>query len=117
RWLNVAGPPKPEQLPPFSPVATVDGYSFRMHAAPHLRAIQPAFLTVTVTGPGGKPAQFTPWFGALAHAIFFRAGSLDYFHTHVCSPGSTGCPSVLGATKVRGRAPTPGKLAVGLLVP
>ena len=34
----------------------------------------------------GRPARFTPWFGALAHAIFFRAGSLDYFHTHVCAP-------------------------------
>jgi hypothetical protein len=117
RWLNVAGPPKAEQLPPFSPTATVDGYRFTMHAAPHLRAIQPAFLTVTVTGPGGRPAKFTPWFGALAHAIFFRAGSLDYFHTHVCSPGASGCTSVLGGTKVVGRSSTPGKLTVGVLVP
>ena len=70
-----------------------------------------------MTDPSGRPARFTPWFGALAHAIFFRAGSLDYFHTHVCAPGASGCTSVLGATKVTGSSTTPGKLTVGVLVP
>jgi hypothetical protein len=70
-----------------------------------------------VTGPDGKPAAFTPWFGALAHAIFFRAGSLDYFHTHVCAPGAAGCTSVLGATRVTGSSSKPGTLTVGVLVP
>ena len=75
------------------------------------------FLTVTVSDPQGRPARFTPWFGALAHAIFFRAGSLDYFHTHVCARGASGCTSFLGGTKVAGRSATPGKLTVGVLVP
>jgi len=46
-----------------------------------------------VKGPDGKPPALTPWFGALAHAIFFRAGTLDYFHSHVCAPGATSCTS------------------------
>jgi hypothetical protein len=117
KWLTVAGHAAQKPLPPFQPIDLVDGYRFLMHGTPHLRAIQPAFLTVTVNGPNGKPAVFTPWFGALAHAIFFREGSLDYFHTHVCSPGATGCTSVLGATKVVGSSATPGKLTVGVLVP
>ena len=71
----------------------------------------------TSTGPGGTPPTFTPWFGALAHAIFFRKGSLDYFHTHVCAPGVSGCTSVLGPAKVTGTSTTPGKLKVGVLVP
>jgi hypothetical protein len=82
-----------------------------------LHAISPAFLTVTVTRPDGAPARFTPWFGALAHAIFFRAGSLDYFHTHVCSPGASGCTSTLGASKITGSSTAVGKLTVGVLVP
>jgi hypothetical protein len=117
KWITIAGHATPEPLPPFRPIAIVGGYRFFMHGTPHLRAIQPAFLTVTVTGPDKKPVTFTPWFGALAHAIFFRVGSLDYFHTHVCSPGASGCTSVLGATKVVGSSSTPGKLTVGVLVP
>jgi hypothetical protein len=88
-----------------------------MHGHPALRAIQANFLTLTVTGPNGKPARFTPWYGALAHAIFFRQGSLDYFHTHVCAPGASGCTSLLGGTSVAGTSSTPGKLRVGVLVP
>jgi hypothetical protein len=117
RWITVAGRAKPGPLPRFDDSVQVGGYRFLMHGTPQLRAIQPAFLTITVTGPNKKPATFTPWFGALAHAIFFQAGSLDYFHTHVCSPGASGCTSVLGATKVVGRSSTPGKLTVGVLLP
>src|SRR5437868_2258574 len=117
RWITVSGKPTKQPLPVFSPTVTVDGYQISLKGKPVLRAIEPAFLTATVTGPQGRPARFTPWFGALAHAIFFRAGSLDYFHTHVCAPGASGCTSVLGATRVTGSSATPGKLTVGVLVP
>jgi hypothetical protein len=70
-----------------------------------------------VTDPDGKPATFTPWYGALAHAVFFRQGSLDYFHTHICAPDAAGCTSVLGGAKVTGTSATPGKLTIGVLVP
>jgi hypothetical protein len=117
RWITVAGKATAQKLPPFRPTVTVDGYRITLSGKPRLRAIEPAFLRVTVTDPQGRPATFTPWFGALAHAIFFRAASLDYFHTHVCPPGASGCTSVLGATKVTGSSTTPGKLTVGVLVP
>ena len=117
RWITVAGRPKVERLPPFRPVVTVDGYRFALRNRPRLRAIRPAFLTVSVTRPNGSPAAFTPWFGALAHAIFFRAGLLDYFHTHVCAPGTSGCTSVLGPTRITGSSTRPGELRVGVLLP
>jgi hypothetical protein len=115
--LQVAGAYRPQPLPPSSRAETVDGYRFTLRGASHLKAIQPAFVKVDVTDPQGRPAKFTPYYGALAHAIFFRRGSLDYFHTHVCTPGATGCTSVLGPTKVTGTSTKPGKLSVGVLVP
>ena len=115
--IVVAGAYRPQRLPRPSPTVTVDGYSFTLHGRPRLKAISPAFLTITVRRPDGTPAQFTPWYGALAHAIFFRSGSLDYFHTHVCSRGATGCTSVLGGARVTGNSTTPGRLTVGVLVP
>jgi hypothetical protein len=115
--LHVAGAYHPAALPPFAPSVVTDGYRFTITGRPSLHAIQAGFLTVHVTDPQGKRVRFTPWFGALAHAIFFRRGSLDYFHTHVCAPGAAGCTSTLGATKVTGSSSTPGKLDVGVLVP
>jgi hypothetical protein len=115
--LRVAGDYKPQPLPPFTASDTVDGYRFTLHGTPRMRAVVPAFLDFTVTTPSGAPARFTPWYGALAHAIFFRRGTLDYFHTHVCAPGATGCSSILGAARVTGTSATPGRLKVGVLVP
>ena len=115
--LNASGKYSPTKLPAFTPSVVVDGYRFTMKGRPSLHAIQAGFLTINVTGPDGKPARFTPWYGALAHAIFFRQGSLDYFHTHVCASGAVGCTSTLGASQVTGTSSTPGKLDVGVLVP
>jgi hypothetical protein len=117
RWITVAGKAAPRSLPPFRPTVTISGYRFVLNHPPALHAIRAAFLSLTVTRPNGSPARFTPWFGALAHAIFSRAGSLDYFHTHVCAAGMTGCTSVLGPTSVTGRATRPGQLRVGVLLP
>jgi hypothetical protein len=115
--IRVPGRYVPKPVPPFTAGESVDGYRFALHGRPTLRAIEPAFLSFTVVRPNGTPAHFSPWYGALAHAIFFRTGTLDYFHTHVCAPGATGCTSVLGATRVTGSSSTPGKLSVGVLVP
>ncbi len=89
RTSPLRGRTSPRPLPPFSSTVTSDGYRFTLHGRPRLKAISPAFLTVTVERPDGSPARFSPWYGALAHAIFFRQGSLDYFHTHVCSSRTT----------------------------
>jgi hypothetical protein len=116
-WVTVGGKPDLHPVPPFSRTTVVDGYRFTLDAKPRLRAIEPAFLTFDVTGPGGKPAAFSLWRGALAHAIFIRKGSLDYFHTHVCPPGATNCGTKLGGASVTGVTSKPGKLKVGVLVP
>jgi hypothetical protein len=93
------------------------GYRFQIQGHPSLKAIQATFLTIRVAGPGGRPAVFGSWRGALAHAIFIHQGSLDYFHTHVCSPGAIYCTSVLGAARVTGSSSHPGVLHVGVLLP
>jgi hypothetical protein len=117
-WVTVAGKAQKQTLPAFSPTATVDGYRFQLPPRLSLHALDPTTLDVNVRTPEGKPARFSIWRGALAHAIFIREGSLDYFHTHVCSPGSTTlCTSRLGATRVTGTSSTPGQLKVGVLVP
>jgi hypothetical protein len=115
--IKVAGAYHPQALPPYSPRVTVDGYHVTLAAPRALHAIEPAHMTATVSDPSGRPLTFTPWYGALAHAIFFREGSLDYFHTHVCGPSTPGCTSVFGTTRVTGTSSRPGKLQVGVLLP
>lgn len=104
-------------LPPFRPSVKVGGYTLALAGRPHVKALQPATLSMTVTRPDGSPARFTPWYGALAHAIFFRAGSLDYFHTHVCGAGAPNCLSRIGGARVTGHPTSPGHLKVGVLLP
>ena len=115
--VRVGGPYRPEPLPPFAARQQVGGYTITLEAPKRIHPIQAATLTAQVTDPSGKPVVFHPWFGALAHAIFFRQGSLDYFHTHVCGPSTPGCTSVFGGAKVVGRPAGPGKLNVGVLLP
>jgi hypothetical protein len=117
RTLDVKGAYRPQPLPPFERSESVDGYRFTLHGAPRLHPIEASLLDFTVTGPDGKPVTFTPWYGALAHAIFFRAGTLDYFHTHVCAPGAGGCSSTLGGARITGTSARPGHLNVGVLLP
>jgi hypothetical protein len=115
----VKGAYKPTPLGAPSSIATVDGYHFKIvKIVPSpLKAIQSALVYMTVTDPNGKPVTLTPWYGALAHAIFFHKGRFEYFHTHVCSPGAGGCTSVFGGSKVVGSSATPGHLTVGVLLP
>ena len=116
--VQVTGAYHPIKLPRFTPHVIVDGYHFDM--APHapLHAIQAEFLHVDVTDPQGRPVTFVPWFGALAHAIFFQDGSLDYFHTHICAPNAPNCGSLSGvaSTRFTGHSTAPGKLTVGVLL-
>ncbi|HEY3922628.1 MAG TPA: hypothetical protein VGL76_11030 [Gaiellaceae bacterium] len=115
--IHVSGTYKPQPLPAPVTSETVDGYHFTLTGAGHLAAIQAQLVQVHVTDPQGRPAIFTPWYGALAHAIFFRRGSLDYFHTHICAKNAIGCTSILAGKTVTGTSTTPGKLNVGVLVP
>jgi hypothetical protein len=119
RSVDVKGAYHPRPLPPFTPDLVVDGYHVDMQTHPGLHAIQAQFVHVVVTDPHGRRVTFTPWFGALAHAIFFRRGSLDYFHSHICAPNAPNCGSLpgVGATRVTGDSPAPGKLTIGVLLP
>ncbi|MBV8430462.1 MAG: hypothetical protein JO244_04830 [Solirubrobacterales bacterium] len=116
-WVTVRGAYHPQRVPAYASNQVVDGYRFHIQGHPKLAAIQATFLTINVTGPGGQKAVFGTWRGALAHAIFIHQSSLDYFHTHVCSPGAIYCTSVLGATRVTGNSSQPGLLHVGVLLP
>ena len=116
-WINVSGAYHPETVPPYRSTEVVGGYRFHIVGAPHIQSIQALSLTVDVTDSAGHPARFGTWRGALAHALFIRQGSLDYFHTHVCAPGSPYCTSALGAARVTGSSTTPGVLHVGVLLP
>ncbi|MFL5980473.1 MAG: hypothetical protein ACJ74R_02045 [Gaiellaceae bacterium] len=116
KTVDVPGKAPPKTLPPFRSSVKVDGYTFTLHRPAQLRSVQANFLTLRVTRPDGTAATFTPWFGALAHAIFFRAGTLDYFHTHVCAGGASGCTAVLGGSRVTGAQTQPGNLRVGVLL-
>ncbi len=115
--VRVRGVPKPKPLGSYHAVQHVGGFTFSAPRRPHVRAIQAALMTVHVAGANGKPARFVPWYGALAHAIFFHVGTLDYFHTHVCAPRASGCSSLLAGTRVTGTSAAPGKLTIGILLP
>jgi len=117
RNVDVQGRYRPVSLPPFKADPVIDGYHFEMQGHPTLHAIQAEFVHVDVLDPQGRPVNFVPWFGALAHAIFFHQGSLDYFHTHVCGANAPNCTSVLGATRITGHATAPGKITLGVLLP
>jgi hypothetical protein len=115
--VQVRGAPAPQPLGTYKAVQHIDGLTFTAPPRPNVRAIQAALMTVHVTDAAGKPAHFVPWFGALAHAIFFHVGTLDYFHTHVCAPGASGCTSLIAGASVVGRSAAPGKLTIGILLP
>ena len=117
RSVTVTGAYHPKKLPPFKAHEVVDGVHFDMQPFSPLHAIQATFLHVNVTDAHGKPIRFTPWFGALAHAIFFENGTLNYFHTHVCAPDAPNCGSLAGAPKISGSSSAPGKLTLGVLLP
>lgn len=116
-WITVQGPYHPQPMPSYTASEVIDGYRFQVEGHPSLKAIQATFLTIKVTDPNGRKASFQTWRGALAHAIFIHQSSLDYFHTHVCSPGARYCTSVLGAARVTGSSSAPGVLRVGVLLP
>jgi hypothetical protein len=115
--IQIRGVPEPRPLGGYEPVQHIGGFTFSAPKRPNVKAIQASLMTVHVTDAAGRPAHFVPWYGALAHAIFFHVGTLDYFHTHVCAPGATRCSSLLAGTTVTGRSSAPGKLTIGILLP
>jgi hypothetical protein len=117
RTIHVAGAYDPRPLPAYHPEVTVGGWRFTVRHLPVLHLAQAALITVTVRDAAGRPGVFTPWYGAMGHAVFFHRGDLAYFHTHICAPGQAGCASVAGPTSITGRASRPGVMHVGVLLP
>jgi hypothetical protein len=103
-------------LPPYSPVVHAGGLTFRVARLPGLRLAEPASMIVNVTDAAGKPVTFKPFYGALAHAIFFRAGSLDYFHSHICG-NDPACTAGFGTPATTGHSTKPGRMELGVLLP
>jgi hypothetical protein len=114
RTIDVSGPYHAEPIGAARSTVSAGGYEFTIRRLPRLRVAQAGFLDVEVRDAAGRPAHFTPWYGALAHAIFFHERDLAYFHTHVCAPNSAGCTGV-GA--ISGSSTKPGVLHVGVLLP
>lgn len=114
--VRVGGRYRPRPLPPFAATQTVDGYRIDLRAPRTVRAIEAATLVASVRDPSGKPVVFKPWFGALAHAIFFRAGSLDYFHSHICG-NDPACSAGFGTPATTGHSTKPGRMELGVLLP
>ena len=116
--MNVSGAYRPRALPSFKPTwsstATTSTCKDRRPFTPSRRSS----CHVDVTDAHGQ-SHFVPWFGALAHAIFFREGSLDYFHTHICAPDAPNCGTLPGvaSSRISGTSAAPGKLTIGVLLP
>lgn len=115
--VEVGGDYEPKSLPAFEADATVGGNRFSMTKPPGLFALRAQTVDVDVQDAQGRPAKFSPYYGALAHAIFFREDTLAYFHTHVCGAGATACASSVGGTSVTGHSAGDGKLRLGMLLP
>lgn len=117
--IDVSGPHRAKPMGAVRTSLNVDGYTFTIKDLPTLHVAQAQFMDVAVRGPSGQVPSFTPWFGALAHAIFFQQGTLNYFHTHVCAPDAPNCGSLAGVptSRVSGTSTAPGKLTLGVLLP
>ena len=114
---TVRGAAKAVPLPAYRPEVTVGGYHVQIEKTPKITALEPAFVTIRIRDADGRPPQLELYYGALAHAIFFRAGSLAYFHTHICAPSAPGCASLVGGAALRGSGTSSGLLHVGILLP
>jgi hypothetical protein len=115
--IHVVGAYHPQPLPPYHPEVTVGGWHFTIKHLPALHLAQAALIDVTIKNAAGQPGVFTPWYGAMGHAIFFHVHDLAYFHTHICAPGQTGCASTVGPTSITGSSTKPGVMHVGVLPP
>ena len=115
--VTVKGTEQPITLPAYRPEVTVDGYHVQILKTPSITSLEPAFVTIRIRDAAGKAPHLQPYYGALAHAIFFRKGSLAYFHTHICAPKAPGCSSLVGGAALRGSGSANGLLHVGILLP
>jgi hypothetical protein len=113
RDVDVSGAASAAAIPPFVPDVQRGAVRVHLDGDGTHRALQAETMRVRVT-IAGKPARFTDWLGAQAHAIFFRKGTYTYFHTHVCRAGDSLCQGFGGSV---GSSPAPGVLNVAAVFP
>jgi len=111
--VDVSGTASDVAIPPFAPDVKRGDVHVHLDGDGTYQSLQAATMRVTVT-VAGKPATFTDWLGAQAHAIFFRKGTFAYFHTHVCRPGDATCQGFGGSV---GSSPAPGVMNVAAVFP
>ena len=71
--LHVQGRYVQKPLGPVRTSVTTDGYTFTIHHMPKLKVANADYLHVSVTDANGKPATFTPWYGALGARHLLQA--------------------------------------------
>ncbi|WP_030264116.1 hypothetical protein [Streptomyces sp. NRRL B-24484] len=87
--LTVPGTGGAAQLPAASATAEVDGHTLTVRAEPTAAEAFP--LTVTVTGPDGRPVgDLQPYLGSYAHLSAFHEGDLALAHLHPITPVTAG---------------------------
>ena len=114
--LQVGTATSRRHCPRIRSVVRAGGLTFRVAKLPGLRLAEPASMIVNVTDAAGKPVTFKPFYGALAHAIFFRQGSLDYFHSHICG-NDPACTGSFVSPATAGHVTKPGRMELGVLLP
>jgi hypothetical protein len=103
---------------PYAPIARVP----RSQAGPYtltlstnsLVAGRPAAVLVHVVKNGAPARDLHPFLGAVAHAIFINAKTLDYVHVHPTSAGGAmaGTMSMTGSGSMSGMAALPASSSV-----
>ncbi|MCU7820824.1 hypothetical protein KSNIM_03920 [Kitasatospora sp. DSM 101779] len=89
RTVTVPGTATAERLPAASGTAEADGYTLALQADPTAKEAFP--LTVTATGPDGRPAtDLQPYLGSYAHLSAFHEGDLALAHLHPITPVTAG---------------------------
>ena len=115
--VKVKGAYTAQALPALQTRQKIGGDTFSLSLPKKLKSLRPQFFDVKVTDANGRPAKFGSWFGATAHAVFFKDKTLDYFHTHVCRPENKICQNATAGSTIVGKADKPGVLTVGTLLP
>ncbi|MEU0313914.1 hypothetical protein [Nocardioides sp. NPDC006273] len=78
--ISVPGTYQPEQLPPVSQTAEVDGYTVTLKG--QLVPGESSELTLTVSRDGQEVTDLEPYLAAYGHLVALRSGDLAYLHVH-----------------------------------
>ncbi|MFI2508326.1 hypothetical protein [Streptomyces sp. NPDC018972] len=78
--LAASGPYRPQELPPATGTARVDGYEVELTGT--LRPGRASELRLSVSRDGEPVTDLQPYLGAYGHLVALRDGDLAYLHVH-----------------------------------